>query len=157
MGPLQSSSFWEEECPNREPGLNHAHWDKCDPKGVHPGTDKRHDWTQCCHCGFTFESWEQRHLVAEPTKIADLDDAPLELPQNPRFGTCSYGHSSTKALIGDDGMEWEKCPGCGVQKEPRFESTGPGGPYWGPGRGWVSPRMKRRWESIAFRLRGQLG
>lgn len=44
------SEWWSEECPERGPGLSHAHWNRCDPNGYHPGTDESHYYDQCCHC-----------------------------------------------------------------------------------------------------------
>lgn len=51
-------SDWSDDCPDRGPGLSHAHWNQCKPeKGGHSPTDpttlyagRVHQWTQCCHC-----------------------------------------------------------------------------------------------------------
>lgn len=39
-----------EQCPERQPGLSHAHWDRCKPDDVHPNSSKKHSIDQCCHC-----------------------------------------------------------------------------------------------------------
>lgn len=139
--------FWDAECRERGPGLKHRHPRDCADD---------HAADECCHCGHTAQTWAMlQSLVADTTVIppAAEDDKPLELEQAPRFGNCSYGHSSTKQLIGDKGLEWEKCAGCGVYKEPKAATGGPIGSVDGIGRGWISPRSQARWTGIAYRLR----
>lgn len=47
---------WNDQCPERGPGLSHAHWKDCNPgAGGHPEdggprVGAHHDWSSCCHC-----------------------------------------------------------------------------------------------------------
>lgn len=144
-----TDEFWNDDCPERGPGLTHAHWNKCHPDRTHPGTDVSHDYGQCCHCEHTAQSWAyEQELFAN---LVDVDSLPLALAN-----TCDIEHEryvETGHRIGDEGAEFAHCPGCLVFLEPKMATGTPVGPAWGPGRGWVNPRMKKRWEAIAFRVR----
>lgn len=149
-GPI--NGFWSSDCPERGPTLTHAHWRECDPQTGHPGTGEKHQWAQCCHCEHTAETW-QHEQEADPE--LPPDDRPLALPQG---DACIFGrHIATikTPLVGDDGAEWQTCPSCHVQKEPELATGKLVGPLYGPGRGWITPRMWKRWEAVAYRLQGK--
>lgn len=154
---MQLIGDWRAECPSRGPGLFHAHWRECDPAGVHPGTDERHEWRQCCHCGQLFgDSGNDidRLLKAEPTSEPVNEDEPLSLPQP--GDPCSWRHAAIAVsipLIGENGLEWPICSNCGVPVEPQLATGELVGPQYGPGKGWVTERMRRRWAAIKYRFR----
>lgn len=65
-------SFWNQQCPARGAGLEHAHWSKCQPDGFHPvefGDDsqRKHLSDQCCHCEARASIWykEQERIRDE--------------------------------------------------------------------------------------------
>lgn len=150
---------WRADCPSRGPALSHAHWKECDPNGVHPGTDERHEWRQCCHCGRQFGDAGtdvDRLLGNEPEAVNE--DAPLTLPQPGE--PCAWSHEKIAVgtpLIGALGLEWPQCSNCKVYIEPKLTTGQLLGPRYGPGKGWVTERMKRRWEAVAHRYRGLFG
>lgn len=149
-------TFWSDECPQRGPGLTHAHWTQCDPnKGGHPGSIARHTWGQCCHCEHTEASWLRLH----PADVIVQQVAP-PVTGAPAQCTVSGGKHKpavSTPLIGENGLEWPSCSSCGVQMEPSLATGALTGPEWGIGRGWTNPRMVKRWEAIAFRYRGAFG
>lgn len=50
---------WSDDCPSRGPALSHAHWRDCLPEETHPGTNRSHPYTVCCHCEQVIGTAEQ--------------------------------------------------------------------------------------------------
>lgn len=158
-GAPQPSDFWSLDCPERGPSLSHAHWRSCDPNLGHPGGGPKHEWTQCCHCEHTADSWQKEMglQAAEEAGGVSLDNLPLALEQPDGCVLAKHRSLATTPLIGANGLEWPTCTACGQQQEPSLAKGKLTGPVYGPGRGWITPRMEKRWAAIAHRLRGQFG
>lgn len=135
-------TFWLQDC--RGPALRHTHHDHV---GDNPNA---HADCPCRDCGVTPRVW------ARLMEMADPDSLPLALPQ-PGCGDMHHAIASRTLLVGGQGLEWPTCAHCNVQIEPKLATGQLSGSVWGPGRGWVSPRMYNRWAAIAYRLAGQLG
>jgi hypothetical protein len=158
------SSWWGEQCPARGPALTHAHWNKCDPKGYHPGTSDKHTANQCCECGLLAGTAAEPAKREETLRYATQDHRfkftiggcyhcgkpeefhPVFLP-DPTADECPVDHRSitTGILIGDDGLQWRACPVCHTGIEPALAEGFPSGPSYGPGR---MPWVQRRWDRI---------
>lgn len=63
---MTRAEFWASQCPVRGAGLEHAHWNKCDPKGYHPGTADSHTFEQCCHCLRTHDTVDVHDEAVAP-------------------------------------------------------------------------------------------
>lgn len=151
-------SFWDEQCPARRPGLNHAHNFNCSVEhGNHLGDE-------CCDCNLRASNW--RPAMKEPT-VTDLpdtvhayvftvagrcgscgkpqDDHPLELDEAVTDG-CTLDHRTITSfqLVGENGLEWTKCPRCQTYIEPKFSTGEPVGQPWGKGRGSITDRLAKR-------------
>jgi len=55
FAPQPGESWWDLPCPARGSGLTHAHWNRCNPKKVHPkdptgNEGNQHSAATCCHC-----------------------------------------------------------------------------------------------------------
>jgi hypothetical protein len=95
----------------------------------------------CGTCG----GREEQHPV--------LLDAPDPLTE------CVVNHNAlvSKQVLGDEGLRWYRCPQCNIQVEAKMADgidapTGAVGPYWGPGRGSMTERLKdslRGWAGWA--------
>lgn len=163
---MSTNSWWLEECPARDAGLRHAHWDQCTPE-AHPGEDSGHMLNQCCHCraihGGIIEP------VAEmPAGLADhlyiftitgkcvrcgrTQDAHPAILKVTAPGECQVDHASITAahLIGDGGLEWRRCPACNRMIEPKMATGAPVGPKWGRGRGDLIERAVRRLVFVRY-------
>lgn len=92
-------------------------------------------------------------ITSREAGIVDPDSLPLALPQET---DCGYHHGSFVRPTQANG-EWARCPACKTPLEPKMATGALTGPMFGIGRGWVSPRAKRRWEAIAFRFAGRFG
>lgn len=70
-------SEWKDQCPNRGPGLSHAHWKDCDPeKGGHPNdggsrVGHKHQWGDCCHCEWHIEGVDAAPRSTESERRAE--------------------------------------------------------------------------------------
>lgn len=196
MGPMgKVPAFWYEQCPERGAGLDHAHWKDCDPARGHPPDPAFpfqeavvHQWSQCCHCEHTAETWEQARGEELRADMA-MREAGIPAPDvndhqyvHTVVGLCGRAgcrkpmamhapmvrvvpgdecgpHTNVNPipLIGEAGLEWPTCPNCGVQKEPKLATGDLSGPKYGLGKGYVTERMRRRWEEVAHRLKGIMG
>ena len=113
-------AFWQQTCGARGPGLGHTH-------SQHIGNLRDyHAACPCRECGLTPERWAQlvQHELREagiPPEGAHLVDLD-SLP-----------------------LESERIP-----VEPKMATGILPGPLFGPGRGWVTPMMHKRWEAIAY-------
>lgn len=176
------SGFWREECPERGPGLSHAHWRECLPSETHPSTDVTHRGDQCCHCELSSLNYIETRDLVEPNADVEMreagvkpvradhayrwtiggrcgqencgrheDDHPLILPR-PSGDGCLIDHKSlnSRLLIGDKGMEWNRCPSCTDLVEPRLATGIPVGAPWGPGRSVITGRQQFRLEFIKY-------
>lgn len=156
-------SFWQEDCPERGSALSHAHWNMCSPKGYHPGTNDKHLDDQCCHCGGRSNPQppvaDVKEVLQQPTadhvyrwtmagKCAEcqgIEDA------HPLSTSSAHDHDTikTQLLIGDGGLEWTDCVVCAMFVEPQRATGRPVGKHWGPGRGEMTERLKRKLDFIA--------
>lgn len=68
------------------------------------------------------------------------------LPAPDPMTNCPADHRSISAgpLIGEAGLEWRRCPFCHVQVEPALRTGEVIGPVYGPGRGDLTERVKKR-------------
>lgn len=152
------------------------------PKDPTGNGGKQHASNQCCHCEMTSEQWHAERakadIVIRETETADhlyvftitgkcnrcqrtqdvhptvVKAAPMERTEDGQV-VCNVDHNSINAvtlLIVDGGLERRKCPACTVMVEPKMATGEPIGKADGIGRGWVSPRMRARWEAIAQRV-----
>ncbi len=85
--------FWAEQCTARGPALTHAHWDRCDSKGVHPadGTEaagRTHLADMCCHCEMT------------PAMKTELDIAMQQLGAGTSLGRSLADHLYVPTIVG---------------------------------------------------------
>lgn len=152
MAPIPET-FWAQDCGARGPALRHTHGECIDPER------KRHEECPCRHCGLTPSRWlyllqhDLREAGVTPEEVAavvDPDSLPLEMEQ-PGEQYCGWDHKSWSKSELDKTKSWPTCPNCNVPIEPKMATGEPIGPMWGSGRGWVSPRMKRRWSAVAHR------
>lgn len=163
------ASWWDQDCPKRGAALSHAHWNVCDPQGVHPadGTamaGRTHQLNQCCHCEQLAEKSQEAEAIAmsqEPPRQGQLQDHPYQWTiagrclrcqktrlDHPVFkrgaesGECSVDHTSiaSKLLVNDGGLERTTCPICNMQVEPKMATGQPVGKPSGRGRGDLTQR-----------------
>lgn len=140
---------FRDQCPARGAGLSHAHWTRCRPPAPHPNdsstefSGRVHGPLQCCHCEETLEL----ESAAPKPEPEPEPEAPAAEPS----GDCTVDHNSVKSslLIGDGGLEWSRCPICGVHVEPRFPPQGVQGKPYERGRGDLTERQRRRLFSWA--------
>lgn len=159
---------WREDCPKRGAALKHAHWSDCRPPAVHPGTDEVHEYRQCCHCLGMFADEKQdpnadvemreagippeAEVADDPGYASTAPGVTADEPDIPPFDAdCGHKVLVDTPLVGDDGLEWPTCGDCGVMKEPKLALGYPVGPADSPSRGWVSPRIKAKWETVRKR------
>ena len=102
----------DEECPRRGPALPH-----------------HQDITVFSDGRCTFCQVRLREVAPAPDPVRDMalreagippeaDDQPLSLPQP---GRCQVNHGVVAAKvprIGNEGLEWQRCPACQEQCEP---------------------------------------
>lgn len=171
--------WWTQQCPARGPGLSHAHWSHCNPDSGHPHDESgnegnHHGWDMCCSCEMTaateaaakpsqpaIERALEEHayvftIMGRCQRCGRTSPEHIQIDHAVPPGKCPVRHDSItqKGLsIGDEGLQWKTCPSCLTQIEPRMSLGEPQGRADGIGRGWVSPRMRRRWENIAREMR----
>lgn len=135
MGELEPS-FWESDCPERGAALHHTHWSKCDPKGYHPGSSEKHDWSQCCHCG------------------RRATDPPAEPEHTSHVWNVGGKCTACGIALNTDGTPRDETYVQRVARtlvEPKaVTGNGPGGASWGRGRGSLTDRQKKRLGFVAF-------
>lgn len=72
------------------------------------------------------------------------------LPQPDPMTGCPADHKSiSTALLVGDGLEWRRCPYCGVMVEGALRTGAVVGPDWGPGRGTLTFRQQDRLTKYA--------
>lgn len=162
MGVVRDTAgWWGEQCSARGPALSHIHHARqtgCEATDHHPD--------QCCYCGLMEGAaipppvvrqvaTEQRIATQDHRFIFTIagcrvcrkpeDSHPIFLPEPE--GECSVDHRSIRPglLVGDEGLEWRRCPVCMHMVEPAMAQGHPEGPSHGPGR---LPWVERRWKEI---------
>jgi len=137
--------FWDDDCPERGAGLTHAHWDKCDPNGVHPGSSDRHLFDQCCHCGQFVKARAGRATAGNASHNCTYNAVGV-------CTICGTHHAFKWTLTGACGLCGQREAICRERQmahvaerdqvlvEPKaITGLGPTGPRWGRGRWWGSP------------------
>jgi hypothetical protein len=122
-------AFWTQDC--RGPALGHSHNDHVGEVGA-PHMD-----CPCKDCGLTPNRWAEMLRIVDPASLsAELDDAPLQLPQPGELGVPIMEPGLAKG-------ELRQYVGSGqyVDGNPK-----------GPGRGllspaWVEWALKAEWKS----------
>jgi hypothetical protein len=118
-------------CPQRGPGLSHAHASDCIPQNGHPRTGVRHEWNECCHCGIV--------VGAPPTTIRTSGE-PEPLP--PLDVTARLRQLGLLPTVKDFPFSVVRTD-LPVPEEPKMAQGTYPGPDWGPGRGDLTPRQAK--------------
>lgn len=160
-------SFWQEPCPGRAAGLDHAHWNKCFGNAYHPGTEEYHRADQCCHCLQSSQPPAPAVIRQYPPSHGDQPPEttmpPIDVVARLRaLGMVGPGHWRPED---EDLVEIAQGPEEDIDeeapREPQMavkEEPGHVGPAWGPGRSWendgsLNPRDIPRLEDILYRER----
>ena len=141
---------WREDCPGRAAGLYHAHWSDCNPNETHPGTDRSHAWTQCCHCeAYIVGSPRQEATEAEEFTMREAGVVPQPPIQHHDYVPTMVGlclrcrtplssHPVAPVKVAPVPEEVH------APVEGHYPSIGAQGPLWGLGRGELTSRQKVR-------------